>query len=173
VSRGSRRGRAAVLVATVAALLMTPACGTSDQAGDAATTTMAALATSVDGLEGGTIALSEPDTTTVVAFVASWCAPCRRELPELERLSTELGDGARFLAVAVQEEPEQTRALVSETGITFEVGSDPDGIVLGDYGFTGLPGTLLLDGDGEVVHRYRGTIDFDDLERRLGAAGSD
>lgn len=128
--------------------------------------------TSVDGLEGGRVELVDSTSVTVVAFIASWCTPCRRELPALQERFSAATPGVRYVAVAVQEEPVATRRLIEETGVGFEVGVDPDGIALADYRFIGLPGTLILDTNGDIAHRYDGTIDFDDLDRRLAALTS-
>lgn len=153
------------ILATAVALVVLAGCGSPS-------TATKHLPRSVDGLDGGTVALVTPDAVTVVAFIASWCTPCRRELPKLEERHRAAGSGVRYVAVAVEEEPPATRKLVADTGITFPVGVDPDGVALADYGFVGLPGILVLNGTGKVEHRYQGSIDFDDLDRRLAELGT-
>jgi thiol-disulfide isomerase/thioredoxin len=108
-----------------------------------------------------------PGRPSVVAFVAAWCAPCHVELPELQELHEQLGDRATIVAVAVEEEPDATRGLIEETGVQFPVGLDEDGVVLMAADIVGLPGTILLDADGDVAHRFRGVVSGAEVEAEL------
>lgn len=111
---------------------------------------------SLAGLDGGKVALSKDGKPSVIAFVANWCAPCRLELPELERLHQKEQSDVTIVAVGVEEEPEQTRKLVSDTGITFPVAVDPDGETLATARIPGLPGMVILDREGRVAKRLAG-----------------
>lgn len=152
--RGTRRLAAILLVPLVASLL---GCGPGGE--DTATESRPArpeFPGSLAGLDGGKVALSKDGTPSVIAFVANWCAPCRLELPELERLHQKEQSELTIVAVGVQEEPDQTRQLVSDTGITFPVAVDPDGEALAIAGIPGLPGMVILDGEGRVAKRLAG-----------------
>ncbi|MEZ5322184.1 MAG: TlpA disulfide reductase family protein [Microthrixaceae bacterium] len=154
-----------VALLAVALVLVGPSCSGVDSTASKAGVDRR----SAPGLDGGRVELTTPGRPTVVAYIASWCAPCRKELPELEALVRRRAGAVRVVGVAMQEEASSTRGLVAETGITFEVARDPDGERFAADGFVAMPGTVLYDRDGRAVHRYRGPIDFADLDRRLDA----
>jgi peroxiredoxin len=95
-------------------------------------------------------------------FWATWCEPCEREMPEMERLYERLRpEGLRLVAVSVDD----TEAVVEEFrqrfGLTFDLLWDPDKRVSDAYQAWKYPETLLLDRDGVVVERYIGPRDWD------------
>jgi len=159
-------GRPRPLFAVLALGLLLSACGDGGSSAASSGGDASPVPRDVPGLEGGRVALRGDDRPTAIAFVAAWCAPCKRELPELERLSAEL-TGVRFVALAVEEEPAATRRLVEQTGITFDVGRDDDGEVLAAAGIVGLPGMVLLDRDGRIAERLRGAQTAAELRPKL------
>ena len=168
-----RVSRRSLVVGLVAVVLAVSGCGGSgDDAdgGDAPDETTAevdGLPERVPGLDGGTVALSVPGRPSVVAFVAAWCAPCHVELPQLQELHERLGDEVTFVAVAVEEEVAATRGLIEETGVEFPVGLDEDGEVLMAAGIAGLPGTILLDAEGNVARELSGSQSGAEIEAEL------
>jgi cytochrome c biogenesis protein CcmG, thiol:disulfide interchange protein DsbE len=105
-------------------------------------------------------------TPVVVNFFASWCAPCRTEMPAFERVHQALGQEVTFLGLAVRDRPEDVHATVADTGVTYRIGRDVDDRVLTAVGALGpLPSTALLDARGNVVEVRRGELD----ERQLRA----
>ena len=89
---------------------------------------------------------------TVVAFWATWCFPCRYELPLLERLYRERGDqGLRVVAVATDDELQAVREYVARQGFTFQVLYDRAGASRRGFGAEAVPATYLLDARGEPV----------------------
>lgn len=148
--------RSAVTIATVALVATIAGCGGGGDSGVSAGPRRQSFPVTLGGLEGGRVTLSRPGKPSVVAFAANWCAPCRLELPELERLYQERGSEVTFVAVGVEEEPEQTRQLVADTAITFPVAVDPDGKALAAAGIPGLPGTVILDREGRIAARLTG-----------------
>ncbi len=170
--RRRRTSRLLVLAAISLSVsgLVVSSCGETGGAKDGATDgggEAEPFPASVPGLDGGSVALSVPGRPSVVAFVAAWCAPCHVELPELQELHEQLGDEATIVAVAVEEEPEATRGLIEETGVQFPVGLDEDGILLMEAGIAALPGTIVLDADGNVVRRFRGVVTGAEVEAEL------
>jgi len=94
---------------------------------------------------------------------ATWCPPCREEMPSMERLFQRLR-GKDFVMLAVSEDEGGAAAVgpfVQETGITFPVLLDPEGVVARQYGITGFPETFIIDRDGLVVHHVIGPEDWD------------
>jgi peroxiredoxin len=107
--------------------------------------------------------------TVLVNFWATWCEPCREELPTLERLARERAGVLEVLAVNLDAVgPGRVRAFVRELGLTFRVLLDPRQAVPRLYRVRGLPSSVLVDRDGRVRHREIGFRDWmDPASRRL------
>ena len=111
----------------------------------------------------------------VLNFWATWCTPCRKEMPEFQALWEEheaQGD-LMLLAVNVQESAGSVSAFVDEFGLTFPVALDANGDVLDEYGLPGLPGTFFIDAAGVLQARVLGPLSADRLrEGGESAAGA-
>lgn len=95
---------------------------------------------------------------------ATWCAPCREEMPSMEMLQREMA-GQDFVIVAVSEDAngaEAVRPFVSEFGFTFPILLSPNGEVGRKYGITGYPETFIIDKTGKVVVHYVGPRNWAD-----------
>ncbi len=97
---------------------------------------------------------------TVVNFWASWCDPCREEMPMLASVATETADSVHFVGVNTKDQPGAAADFLEATGVRFEQLYDPDGELLRQLRTVqGLPVTLVLGGDGAVSLRHIGQID--------------
>jgi len=109
----------------------------------------------------------------VVNFFASWCPPCRKELPLLaEAYDSELpGRGSRsgssgavrppveFIGVDTNDSASAARALVKESGVRYRIAFDPSATLAnGPYELFGLPDTIFIARDGNVAHIERGQL---------------
>jgi thiol-disulfide isomerase/thioredoxin len=98
---------------------------------------------------------------------ATWCGPCRREMPALDRLQTRLG-GERFQVVALSIDrggPSAIRKFYAETGVrNLALYVDVSGRAGSSLGLVGLPGTLLIDAEGREVGRLIGPAEWDSPE---------
>jgi thiol-disulfide isomerase/thioredoxin len=95
-------------------------------------------------------------------FWATWCPPCRQEMPSMETLYQRYrGRGLEFLAVDIQETGEEVRAFISQNGLTFPVALDLEGTVAADYGVYAIPSTFIIDRDGYVIAGVRGSRRWD------------
>jgi thiol-disulfide isomerase/thioredoxin len=93
----------------------------------------------------------------MVNFWATWCGPCRVELPHLSRLSDKYrSSGFLLLGVNIDEDPAQAKALAAKLGLKFPVLLDTDKKVVGAYDLAAMPATVLIDKDGRVRHLHRG-----------------
>jgi thiol-disulfide isomerase/thioredoxin len=104
-------------------------------------------------LAGREVRLSESDgKVRVVDFWASWCEPCKDQLPFLDRLAREhAGRGLAVYAVAFDEDRAQVEAFLARTPVSFPVLWDRGGERHADaFGVTRLPTTLLVDRAGQV-----------------------
>ncbi|MDP9071216.1 MAG: TlpA family protein disulfide reductase [Actinomycetota bacterium] len=104
----------------------------------------------------------------VLNFFASWCVPCRKELPVLERAHRREADRVAFLGVAVDDSRSAARGMLDEAGVTYPAGLDPDKAVAGRYRLRGMPTTVFIGGDGRVLGQVEGALSPAELERWLG-----
>lgn len=102
----------------------------------------------------------------VVNLWASWCGPCRQEMPMLAETARRNPD-VRFLGINTQDRPEAAADFLARTGVTYPQLVDVDGVVLADTRVPGLPVTLALDVDGRVVERVIGEISEAELSTLL------
>lgn len=100
----------------------------------------------------------------VVNFWATWCPPCRREMPSLERLSQILKDDVTVIAVNVAEEVDTVFSYTGTLDVspTFPILFDRDSRVLKAYPVRGLPTTFIVDRQGRIAYRAVGGREFDD-----------
>lgn len=96
--------------------------------------------------------------TVLLNFWATWCPPCRAEMPEFDEVYRSRLDREDFVVIAVdvQESDAQVQRFVDELGLAFPVAMDRDGAVAQHYGVRGLPATFLIDRDGILRHRIMG-----------------
>ena len=113
-------------------------------------------------LEGGEIGLRDfRGKLLMLNFWASWCVPCREEMPAMERLYQKYrNQGFVILGINLQDNKKNAVAFVKELRITFPVAFDPNGEVGRLYGAWGLPATYLIDGNGIALARAWGPIDW-------------
>lgn len=108
-----------------------------------------------------------PDRTpTVLYFFASWCVPCRREMPIVQELFETRHDVA-IVGVNHQDHRSDAREFMATHGATFPAAHDPGASVALDYGLRGLPATVFIDGDGRIAATVHGEVDRDELEARI------
>ena len=93
----------------------------------------------------------------MVNFWATWCAPCRQEMPELNRLYEQYQRvGFVLLGVNVDDNPKAAQELSAQLGVRFPVLFDSAKQVSGRYDIDAMPSTLLLDRSGTVRYLHRG-----------------
>jgi peroxiredoxin len=104
----------------------------------------------------------------MINFWATWCPPCRLEMPELQKAHTGYQDqGLVVLAVNQQEETQQVREFMNELGLTFTPLLDTDGNVGRAYGAQALPSTYFVDRSGQVTAVHRGILSEEQIEAYL------
>jgi thiol-disulfide isomerase/thioredoxin len=104
---------------------------------------------------------------TVVNFWASWCAPCRSEMPAFQRVADDLGDQVDIVGITDEDELTAAREAAEATGVTYPLLVDTDQTLLTDLGITGLPATVFLDEDGNVVGRHLGELTSQELTQEI------
>lgn len=108
------------------------------------------------------------DHVVVVNVWATWCPPCVREMPTLQRLHEALApEGLRVVAVNVDnamfgaDPAELVRAFVDEYGLTFDVLLDPENRIESAFQVGGLPMTFVIDRKGRIRQRVMGAREWD------------
>jgi len=108
----------------------------------------------------------------IVNFWATWCEPCKTEMPEFVRAQTRMGDkGLQFVGIAI-DQPDKIRKFSSELGLNYPS-------LVGGYGalelskslgnkLMALPFSLVIDREGQVVHTQMGPLKSDKLEAIVG-----
>ena len=123
-------------------------------------------------LEGGSVTLSsQRGRPVLINFWASWCVPCRTEMPMIERV-TKTHSGLKVLLVNERDDPGAARAFVQQLGIHDPVLLDPDGKVGDVYGVSGLPTTFFIRPDGTLEGGYIGQMDETILRTHLSSIAS-
>ncbi len=98
----------------------------------------------------------------VINFWATWCEPCRAEMPSMERLAKRLGPGKIvFLAVNYQEHPDRIRRFLERTPVTFPVLLDSDGSATKAWTRRIFPTSVVVGADGRPRHIITGEYDWD------------
>ncbi|MGH9428969.1 MAG: peroxiredoxin family protein [Terriglobia bacterium] len=121
-------------------------------------------------LEGKTLRLSELRGKKVVLinFWATWCPPCRLEMPTMQQIYTEYkGKGLEILAINIEPDAkEEIQDFIKELRLTFPVLLDPDMKVTRKYRLIGLPVSMLIDRQGIIRSKEIGYHDWTDKESR-------
>lgn len=107
----------------------------------------------------------------VVNFWASWCVPCREEMPDFERLRARYrARGVEFVGIAI-DRPENVAAFLQKTRVSYPilVGGGAAHRLSRELGnpHGGLPHTLVLDQNGKIVVNHLGRLGFDELDAIL------
>jgi peroxiredoxin len=106
----------------------------------------------------GNMRLSEQRGNVVlINFWASWCGPCRTELPEMEKLQQDYQDlGFTVLAVNVDEDPNKANVLLDDIKVTYPVLFDPSAKVSKLYDVSAMPTTVIVDRNGNQRLLHKG-----------------
>lgn len=107
----------------------------------------------------------------VINFWASWCTPCLAELPRFEQTYQAHKGQVTFLGLNLQDSPTSAAQVVADTGLSYPLGIDPDGRVFQALGGFGMPTTLFVAADGNVLERHTGEISAEQLVDKLHTYG--
>lgn len=98
-------------------------------------------------------------------FWATWCGPCRIEMPSMQRLYNELNkDGFEIIAVDLMEDKKVVKKFLDQNKLTFPVLLDKNGQVGTLYGVRSIPTTYLIDKNGYIIARQVGAREWDTQE---------
>jgi cytochrome c biogenesis protein CcmG, thiol:disulfide interchange protein DsbE len=157
---GPSRSAAAPALLVALVLIGTPACGDFPS-----TAEVGRLAPSYGAqtMSGEPVVLADLRGEVVLLNVwATWCYPCRKEMPSLQALEQELGDaGLRVVAVSIDRAGNagEIRDFLEEHGITFTILHDPEQDIAVPFRTRGVPESWLIDREGVLVRHWIGLID--------------
>ena len=108
----------------------------------------------------------------VVNFWASWCPPCKGEMPDFEAVYQKYGDDVQFMMVNLTDGQQETtasaKAYIEGQGYTFPVYFDTEMSAAIAYGVSSVPQTYFFNAEGKAVVAARGAIDAETLEYAIG-----
>jgi len=97
--------------------------------------------------------------TIVLNFFATWCAPCRAEMPYFETTYRAYQErGVVFVGLALDDLPQDSQAFLHELGITYPTGPDQGGEIAQRYQVGGLPTTIFITRDGTLARKWLGAL---------------
>ena len=119
--------------------------------------------------ETGTFRLSEHRGHRIwLNFWATWCPPCRAEMPDIQEVWEEVkGQDFFLLSVDFGEAPETAAEYVANNGLTFPIGLDPSSRLVTEYRLAGLPTHVFIDANGIVREIRIGLLNVDGMRQRL------
>jgi thiol-disulfide isomerase/thioredoxin len=103
----------------------------------------------------------------VLNFWASWCVPCRREMPSSQAVHEATKERVTFIGMNNQDQRGPALRLLAETGVRYSSGYDPGGEVALAYDLYGMPTTLFISADGQLLERKTGGMSRDQLEASI------
>jgi len=123
----------------------------------------------LESLDGRQVSLADyPGQVVLLNFWATWCPPCKEEIPAIEKAyEAHRDEGFMVLGINEGETFEAVQAFASEIGITYPVLIDKRGNVAAQYRRRGLPLTLIVDRDGVIQVRHEGYLTAGQLDKYL------
>ncbi len=123
----------------------------------------------LNDLAGNPVQLSELNGRPIILnFWATWCVPCRIEMPELQAAFVEHQDkGLAILAVDNQESAKAVDLFFSELGLTFTPVLDTEGVVASQYNIVNYPATFFINPEGVITVVHRGLMVKEQLDEYL------
>lgn len=110
---------------------------------------------------------------TLVNLWASWCGPCREEMPVLQAGHRKYSGNVQFVGIDTRDGAEPAAAFLREVGVTYPQLLDATGRLLARERIPGLPVTLLIDANGHVLDRHVGPLDASSLRSFIEPAISE
>lgn len=100
-------------------------------------------------------------------FWATWCAPCKEEMPELQRLANEYGDAVQVIGINKLELPEAIGPFARDMDISFTLVANPEGDISDRYGAKNIPLTYFVNTDGSIGYVHIGVLTYDEAKAQV------
>lgn len=123
----------------------------------------------LNSLDGREVSLSDFwGKVVVLNFWATWCDPCRAEMPDLERTYQAYKEkNVEFVGISVDTDTKLVNSFIKEVGVTYTILLDPSNQVASDYAIRAIPTTYIVDEEGMIVGSQIGQMTESMLKKRL------
>lgn len=119
----------------------------------------------LDTLDDGIVELEKlKGKPTIVNFFASWCPPCRQEIPDFNNIYQKYGEKVNIVGINIQEDKETVKKMVEELNMKYTIGLDIEGEIAYNYGVTAIPTTVFYNSKGQIEQIYPGMMNESKLE---------
>lgn len=120
------------------------------------------------GLDDNSVKLDEYKGKVVILnFWATWCSPCKEEMPILNEYGAQHSDSVVIIGVAVMDSVESIRSFIQQSGVSYSILIDETGVVGSAYHVVGYPTTYFIDTEGMIRGKYVGTLSPRVLQQNL------
>lgn len=127
---------------------------------------------SLNALNGGVVRLSQfRGKSVLINFWASWCEPCKAEMPLIERYAEKHPDDLVVLGLDSEETPVIVQSFVASMGIKFTILLDQGGTVSDLYRVDGFPTSIFIDSNGRIQAEQIGSLSDESMNRSLASVG--
>jgi len=107
-----------------------------------------------------------------INFFATWCPPCRSEMPDIEKMYQKYKDrGLVVLAVDLNEDKATVQNFISQAGYTFKVLLDQNGVTSSDYNTSSIPVSVFVDKNGGIIATRVGSLTESEMEGYIAKLG--
>ena len=152
--------------AVVAAVLLTSGGKKTGSAAGGEAAPDFTLSSLQDG-RGSVSLASYKGTPVLVNFWATWCVPCKDEMPLLEAAHKKWGSKVQFIGIDRQDYKPDALAFAQKTRVTYPLAADPDATLDGAYRLRGMPTSVFIDRNGRIVQRVTGPVTKSQLDDTL------
>ena len=119
---------------------------------------------SLAGLDGKQVKVAPGGAVIVLNFWATWCPPCREEMPELEKFFRKYTGKVQFYAINIQEPTDKITEFMSKNQYTLTTLTDKDGEVAKNFRINAIPTSIVVDQQGVIKFRKSGPVTLAELE---------
>jgi Thiol-disulfide isomerase and thioredoxins len=118
----------------------------------------------LNDVDGQPVTVAPSDKVTIINFWATWCPPCRQEMPELNRFYQKNSDKVNFYTVNLREPAGSVRAFLGRNNLSLPTLLDADGSIGSQFAVRYIPTTIVVDRDGIIQFRKSGGMTMAELE---------
>lgn len=121
----------------------------------------------LNSLTGSAITVGQQSKVTILNFWATWCPPCREEMPELSLFYNQHKGNVNFYAINIKESAIKIETYMNNHGLVLPILLDQDGSIAGMFQVSAIPTTVIIDEMGIIQYRKSGSITKAELEAAL------